>query len=76
MYFVVKVQEMAITIQYKEHILKRNKQEINTRLSKSNQGNQNYSGNQMNVTKGQRPDIKKTYTQNKDHKITKIIHTM
>ena len=40
---------------------------------KSNQGNQDSSGNQKNVIKGQRPDIENRQAQ--EHKVTKIIHT-
>ena len=43
--------------------------------AKSNQGNQDSSGNQTNVIQSQIPDIKKTNEHNKEHKITKIIHT-
>ena len=40
---------------------------------KSNQGNQSYSGNQKNAIQGQRPDMENIH--NKEHKVTKIIHT-
>ena len=33
------------------------------RISKSNQGNQGYSGNQKNAMQGQRPDIENRHTQ-------------
>ena len=43
-------------------------------LSKNYQGKLGYSGNQKNVVKGQRPDME-TDTHNKQHEVTKIIHT-
>ena len=41
---------------------------------KSNQGNQDFSGNQKTVILGQRPDMEKD-KHNKEHKINKIINT-
>ena len=44
-------------------------------LLKSNQGNQDSSGNQKNAIQGQRPDmIWKTDTYDEEHKTTKTIH--
>ena len=44
-------------------------------MAKSNQGNQDSSGNQKNAIQGQRQDRKKKDTHNKEHKTTKIICT-
>ena len=42
---------------------------------KSNQRNQDSSGNQNNAIKGQTPDTENIQTQ-QEHKVTKVIHTM
>ena len=48
---------------------------INSSIWKSNQGNQDSSGNQKNVIQGQRPDMKNRQKHNKEHKVTKLIQT-
>ena len=36
-------------------------------MSKSNQGNQGYSGNQKNAIQGQRPDMENKHTQQRTY---------